>query len=71
MFRISHGGKYEVLFIGGCPMASAGKGGFDSTNVRQKKAAAAVKTVNRKVNQERTTAAKAKTRPAGAGASKA
>lgn len=51
-------------------MASAGKGGFGSTNMRQKKAAAAVKTANRKVNQERATAAKAKTRPAGAGATR-
>lgn len=41
-------------------MASAGKGGFGSTSMRQKKAAGAVKTANRKANQERTTAAKAK-----------
>jgi hypothetical protein len=41
-------------------MASAGKGGFKSTNTRQKKAAAAVKTANRKDNLAKTTAAQAK-----------
>ena len=51
-------------------MASAGKGGFSSTNARQKKAAAAVKTANRKLDSERKTAAKAKTRPTGAGATR-
>lgn len=51
-------------------MASAGKGGFGSTSMRQKKAAGAVKTANRKANIERTTAAKAKTRPTGAGATR-
>ncbi len=49
-------------------MASAGKGGFGSTNMRKKKAAAAVKTANRKTDAARKTAAKAKTRPEGAGA---
>jgi hypothetical protein len=48
-------------------MASAGKGGFGSTNMRKKKAAAAVKTANRKTDAARKTAAKAKTRPEGAG----
>jgi hypothetical protein len=43
-------------------MASAGKGGFKTTGTRQKKAAAAVKTANRKDNQAKTTAAREKTR---------
>ena len=43
-------------------MASAGKGGFKSTSTRQEKAATAVKTANRKDNQAKTTAAKAKAR---------
>jgi hypothetical protein len=55
-------GNTKFFFIGGCPMASAGKGGFKSTNTRQEKAGIAVKTANRKDNQAKTTAAKAKAR---------
>jgi hypothetical protein len=55
-------GNTKFFFIGGCPMASAGKGGFKSTSTRQEKAATAVKTANRKDNQAKTTAAKARTK---------